>query len=59
MSCSTLESVWCREISLLLEMLIRESEPGRRISQRNVYIVRAIELINMVTDKGEFISLCG
>lgn len=30
----------------------------RRISQRNIYIVKAIELINRVTDKGESLSPC-
>lgn len=31
---------------------------GGRISHRNIYIVKAIELINRVTDKVEFISMC-
>lgn len=36
----------------------QEQLSGRRISQRNIYIVKAIELINKVTDKGESLSLC-
>lgn len=60
------ELINCWEISLLMERLICESTlgnkalerlSGRRISQRNIYIVKATELINRVTDKGEGLSL--
>lgn len=57
-----------QEISLLLEKLICGSSQGNKaleerlsrgewISLRNVYIVRAIELINRVTDKEESITV--
>lgn len=31
---------------------------GGSFTQMNIYIVKAIELINRVTDKVEFISMC-
>lgn len=58
--------VQCWQISLLVERLICESSLGnkaqerlseRKSSQRNICIVKAIELINRVTDKGESLSL--
>lgn len=61
------EIIHCWEISLLLERPIGASSlgnralerlSGRRISQRNIYIVSAIALINRVTDKRESLSLC-